>query len=153
MGSCRYPNLHATLTVYTFGLPDLFLIKSAAFSAIAYTVAQVCVDGIMGTRLISPTLSPVTPYTRSSGLTTPAKWRGAIAADPEVCAVVEPIDRTTYAARSASDVMFAPGDVSDGDSCFCASVANHLRANLSDSTMISVSVGLMRVLKSTIGSA
>lgn len=102
---------------------------------------------------MSPMLNPVTPYTSSSGLTTPAKWRGAIAAVPELCAVVAPIDRTTYAARSASDVIFPPGDISDGDSCFIASVANHLRENLSDSTMTSVSKGLIRVLKSTIGSA
>lgn len=66
------------------GLSQKFaaLIKSAAFSAIAYAVAIVCAPGINGMTLQSTTLSPFVPYTLNSPSTTPPNALGIIAAVP-----------------------------------------------------------------------
>lgn len=60
----------------------LALIKSAAFSAIAYTVDERWVPGIIGIIEASTTDSFETPYTIKFGPTTPPKFLGSILAVP-----------------------------------------------------------------------
>jgi len=95
-----FPGFVVTGVDGSLGMLGLYLalIRSAAFSAIAYTVAHVFVAGIMGMMLMSPILNPVTPYTVRSELTTPAKSCGAMAAVQQLWAVEDVMPCTAYCA-------------------------------------------------------
>ena len=122
------------------------------FSAIAYTVALRCAEGIIGMMDASIMRRFRTPCTSRSDPTTPPNSTGIIAAVPQGWNVEGRTPFRRYCAMSASVVTLEPGMSSTGPNCARVGASLNSRVYRTMTVLSSKSSGLEKARKSTTGS-